>query len=89
MMHFFYVLYLGSLLHKRIRVKVKVPEYGSRFPSMGQGSRVRILDKIRENHKNFRSLKIILIFGILQKKIKMGNLPCRIGHRIPIWAQKD
>jgi hypothetical protein len=32
---------------------IQVPEYGSRFPSTGQGSQVRILERILENHQHF------------------------------------
>ena len=42
---FFCLSYSGTWVHKRVRVKFKVPEYGSRFPSTGPGSRVRILGK--------------------------------------------
>jgi hypothetical protein len=42
---FFNALYLGTLVHKRVRVKFKVPEYGSRFPSTGPSSQVRVSSK--------------------------------------------
>jgi hypothetical protein len=35
MRDFFNVLYSGTLVHKQVRVKFKVPEYESRFPSTG------------------------------------------------------
>jgi hypothetical protein len=45
MRDFFNVLYSGTLVHKRVRVKFKVPEYGSRFPSTGPSSQVRVINK--------------------------------------------
>ena len=45
---FILLLYLGSLgfpilsTYKRVRVHLKVPEYWSRFPSMGLSSQVRV-----------------------------------------------
>ena len=43
-------LYSGTWLHKQVRVKIKVPEYGSRFPSTDFG-------KKRENHQHFWNFK--------------------------------
>ena len=82
---FFCLLHSGTWVHKRVRVKFKVPEYGLKFPSTSQGSRVRILEKIGENHQLFKSLKnnYNLFYRLMQV-----NLPCPMGHMIPIWAQK-
>ena len=42
MRHFFYLLYLGSLVHKRVWANFKITKYGSRFPSTGLSSLVRV-----------------------------------------------
>ena len=39
------MLYSGSLVHKRVWVNYKVPMYGSKFPSMGLSSQVRVNNK--------------------------------------------
>ena len=40
--HISLVLYSGTRVHKRVWVKFKVSKYGSRFPSTGPGSQVRV-----------------------------------------------
>ena len=45
MRDFFNVFYSGTLVHKRVRVKFKVPEYGSSFLSMGPSPQVRVINK--------------------------------------------
>jgi hypothetical protein len=45
MRDFFNVFYSETLVHKRVRVKFKVPEYGSMFPSTGLSSRVQVINK--------------------------------------------
>ena len=47
-----YVLYSGSLVHKQVRVNFKVPEYGSRFPSSGLSSQVRV------NYKQLQYIQV-------------------------------
>jgi hypothetical protein len=49
---FFCLPYSGTWVHKRVRVKLKVPEYGSRFPSTGLSSQVRI------NYKQLQYIKV-------------------------------
>ena len=72
----FCLLYSGTWVHKRVRVKFKVPEYESRFPStgllqveiyLGPGSRVRV--QVPEYGCRFLSMdfeKMIEITSFLQ-----------------------
>ena len=50
--YFFQNPYSGTWVHKRVRVKFKVPEYGSRFPSTGLSSQVRV------NYKQLQYIKV-------------------------------
>jgi hypothetical protein len=67
---------------------IKVPEYGLKFPSTGQGSQVRILEKIGENHQLFKSLKNNFNLLYSSTRLMLVNLLCPMGHMIPIWAKK-
>ena len=74
-------MYSGSLVHKRVLVlkkKDKVPDYGTRFPSTGPGSQVRV------NYKQFQYIPYEspilgqLLDLISQKHVfrqKMGGAP--------------
>jgi hypothetical protein len=71
---------LGFYLGPGSRVRVQVPEYVPRFPSTDFEKIIEITSFLQI------SLKMFFHFWIVIRCCT--SLPCCMGHRIPIWAQK-
>ena len=82
---FFCLPYSAIWIHKRVQ---EVPEYGSRFPSTGPSSRVRILTKITEIFKklNFFFKSLIFFYKTVDGQFAMspGSYDPNLGSEILI-----